>query len=63
MEPDERYIESIRLQNKQRYVNKMFEEEGLTNKVLNEQLEINRKRNELDIHDPNEELDDEKFVQ
>ena len=63
MEPDEEYIESIRLQNKQRYVNRMFEEEGLTDEVLKEQLEINRKRNELDIHDPNEELDDEKFVQ
>jgi len=63
MEPDEEYIESIRLQNKQRYVNRMFEEEGLTDEVLKEQLEINRKRNELDIHDPNEELNDEKFVQ
>lgn len=63
MEPDEEYIESIRLLNKQRYVNRMFEEEGLTDEVLKEQLEINRKRNELDIHDPNEELDDEKFVQ
>ena len=63
MEPDEEYIESIRLQNRQRYVNKMFEEEGLTDEVLKEQLEINRKRNELDIHDHNEELDDEKFVQ
>ena len=63
MEPDERYIESIRLQNKQRYVNRMFEEEGLTDRVLREQLEINKRRNELDLHDPNEELDDEKFVQ
>lgn len=63
MEPDEEYIESIRLQNKQRYVKRMFEEEGLTDEVLKEQLEINRKRNELDIHDPNEEVDDEKFVQ
>ena len=54
MEPDERYIESIRLQNKQRYINKMFEEEGLTNKVLNEQIKINKKRNELDLPDREE---------
>lgn len=62
MEPDERYIENIRLQNKQRYVNKMFEEEGLTDRVLREQLEINKRRNELDLHDPTEEINDE-FVQ
>lgn len=54
MEPDERYIESIRLQNKQRYVNKMFEEEGLSNKVLNEQIKINKKRNELNLTDKSE---------
>lgn len=63
MGPDELYIEDLRLRNKQRYVNRMFEEEGLTDRVLREQLEINKRRNELDIHDPNEELDDEKFVQ
>lgn len=63
MEPDEEYIESIRLQNRQRYVNKMFEEEGLTDEVLKEQIEINKKRNELDIHDPNEEVTEDKFVQ
>ena len=63
MELDELYIEDLKLRNKQRYVNKMFEEEGLTDRVLREQLEINKRRNELDLHDPNEELDDEKFVQ
>ena len=63
MGPDELYIEDLRLRNKQRYVNRMFEEEGLTDRVLREQLEINKRRNELDIPDPNEELDDEKFVQ
>ena len=62
MEPDELYIEDLKLRNKQRYVNKMFEEEGLTDRVLREQLEINKKRNELDLHDPTEEVNDE-FVQ
>ena len=62
MEPDELFIEDLRLRNKQRYVNQMFEEEGLTDRVLREQLEINKKRNELDLHDPTEEINDE-FVQ
>ena len=38
MGPDELYIEDLRLRNKQRYVNRMFEEEGLTDRVLREQL-------------------------
>ena len=63
MEPDELFIEDLRLRNKQRYVNQMFEEEGLTDRVLREQLEINKKRNELDLHDPTEEITEEKFVQ
>ena len=62
MEPDELYIEDLKLRNKQRYVNRMFEEEGLTDRVLREQLEINKRRNELDLHDPTEEIEDE-FVQ
>ena len=63
MEEDERYIESLRLQSRQKQINKMFEEEGLTDEILKEQLEINRKRNELDIHDPNHEVNDDEFVQ
>lgn len=62
MEPDELYIEDLKLRNKQRYVNRMFEEEGLTDRVLREQLEINKRRNELDLHDSTEEINDE-FVQ
>lgn len=62
MEDDERYIEDLRLQSRQKQINKMFEEEGLTDEILNEQLEINKRRHELDIHDPNEEIDD-NFVQ
>ena len=62
MEEDERYIESLRLQSRQKQINKMFEEEGLTDEILKEQLEVNRKRNELDLHDPTEEINDE-FVQ
>lgn len=63
MELDELYIEDLKLRNKQRYVNKMFEEEGLTDRILREQVEINKKRNELDLHDPSEEVTEDKFVQ
>lgn len=52
MEDDEKYIENLRLQNKQKLINEMFEEEGMTDEILKEQLEINKKRHELDIHDP-----------
>ena len=62
MEDDERYIESLRLQSRQKQINKMFEEEGLADEILKEQLEVNRKRHELDIHDPNHEVNN-KFVQ
>ena len=62
MEDDERYIENLRLQSRQKAINRMFEEEGLTDEILKEQLEVNRKRNELDIHDPNHEVND-KYVQ
>lgn len=62
MGEDERYIENLRLQSRQKAINRMFEEEGLTDEILKEQLEVNRKRHELDIHDPNHEVN-EKFVQ
>ena len=62
MDDDERYIENLRLQSRQKQINKMFEEEGLTDEILKEQLEINKRRHELDIHDPTEEIDD-NFVQ
>ena len=44
----------------------MFEEEGLTDEILNEQIQLNRRRHELNIHDPSEVVtnDDEKdYVQ
>lgn len=47
-------LEEIKLRNRQRYINKMFEEEGLTNQVLNEQIKINKKRNELNLTDKSE---------
>ena len=54
------------MKNKQRQINEMFEEEGLTDEILKKQLEVNKERHELDIHDPNEVVytdDDNEFVQ
>ena len=62
MDDDERYIENLRLQSRQKQINKMFEEEGLTDEILKDQIELNKRRHELDIHDPTEEIDD-NFVQ
>lgn len=56
------FLKKISLKNRQRRLNEMFEEEGLTDEILREQLEINKKRNELDLHDSEEEGDD-GFVQ
>ena len=54
MEKEEKYIEDLRLQSKQKQINDMFEEEGLTDEILKKQIEVNKKRNEHDIHDPSE---------
>ena len=37
------------LERKQKKINAMLEAEGFTDKVLSEQLYINKKRNELDL--------------
>lgn len=48
------FLQKIHLKNKQRRINEMFEEEGLTDEILNEQLELNRKRHDMDIPDDSE---------
>ena len=61
MEPDELFIEDLKIRNKQKYINKMFDEEGLTDSILRQQLELNRKRNEMNIPDKSEIVsEDEK---
>ena len=51
------FFHKISLKNKQRRINEMFEEEGLTDDILNEQIELNKKRHEKDIPDSNEIID------
>lgn len=53
------FLKKISLSNKQKAINKMFEEEGLTDEILKKQIEVNKKRNELDIHDPSEVITNE----
>ena len=56
------FLKRISLKNRQRRLNEMFEEEGLTDEILKEQIEINKMRNELDIPD-DQELVDQEYVQ
>ena len=46
-----KFLKSIQLKNRQRAVEKKFNEEGLTDEVLNEQLEINQLKHQYDISD------------
>lgn len=57
-----KYLHKIQLKNKQKSIDKDFENEGLTGYVLDQQVELNKKRHELDIPDENEFVYEE-FVQ
>lgn len=48
------FLEKIHLKNKQRYINKMMEEEGLTDEILSEQIKLNRERHNKNICDSKE---------
>ena len=50
------------LMNEQKEINKLYEEKGLTDEVLDRQVALNQKRNELDISDPTKRIW-ENFVQ
>lgn len=54
MDGDELYLETLRLLVEQTKNEVKYEEEGLTNGILTKQLEINKKRNELDLPDREE---------
>lgn len=51
-----------RLESEQELVDQLYEREGLTPEVLNKQIEINKMRNEYDIHDKSETVH-EDYVQ
>jgi len=62
MEDDERYIETMRLLVEQKYIDIQFEQEGLSSDVLEKQVELNKRRHELNIGDNEEKIFGE-FVQ
>ena len=51
MEEDDRYIETMRLLVDQLNLNKQYEEEGLTDDVLEKQVDINTRRRRFNIVD------------
>ena len=67
MEEDDRYIETMRLLVDQMKVDKQFAEEGLTDEILEKQVDINTRRRRFNIVDREQIIvEDEKgkeFVQ
>lgn len=57
-----KFLKSIQLKNKQRNINKKYQKEGLTEEVIDAQVELNTLRNELDIPDSKNFVWD-KYVQ
>ena len=49
-------IRKHKLNKKQKEVNKLYEQDGLTDEVLDMQLEVNMMRNKLDIPDPKQRV-------
>ncbi|WP_406533416.1 hypothetical protein [Methanobrevibacter sp.] len=64
---NENFLQRVNLSNRQKEINRMFEEEGLTDEILKKQIELNKERNRLDINDSSETLyvdeDGKVFVQ
>lgn len=46
-----RFFDDLKIKNRQNYVNKLYAEEGLTDNILERQVEINKRRHDLDIPD------------
>ena len=53
MDKAKRFLKIIQIKNKQRIVDKKYEKEGLSDEVLEAQIEVNKLRHELDIPDIN----------
>lgn len=51
-----KFFKKISLKNKQKHVNKLYERDGLTDEVLNLQVQINQERNEYNITDDSEKI-------
>lgn len=62
MDKAKKFLKIIQLKNKQRVVDKKYEKEGLSDDVLEAQIEINELRHELGIPDSSKFIY-EDFVQ
>lgn len=64
---NEKFLQRVNLTNRQKEINRMFEEEGLTDEILKRQIELNKERDRFDINDPSETVyvdeDGKVFVQ
>lgn len=56
-------LEGFLLDIAQKYINRMYEKEGLTDKVLDAQILLNSQRNKLNIPDENEIVTSDGFTQ
>lgn len=52
----------MQIKNKQRAINKQYEKEGLTDEVLDAQIELNKLKHEYDIADSSKKVFEE-YVQ
>lgn len=51
-----KFLKKISLKNRQNKVNKLYQEEGLSEEVLRKQVEINTERNQYNIPDDDEKI-------
>lgn len=63
MSDNELYTIKMNIKNRQRVLNRKYKEEGLTDEILDEQIELNKLRHEHDIRDDFEESLHEDYVQ
>ena len=56
-------IQAWDLKRQQEKLNKEYEQYGLTDEILEKQIELNTKRNKLNIPDETEVITDDGFVQ
>jgi len=62
LDKTKRFLKKIQLKNKQRHIEKQYNEQGLTDEVLEAQVQLNIERNKYDIPDSSNFVYEE-FVQ
>ena len=51
MEPDELYIEKMKILTDQKIINQQYKKQGLTEELLQKQLDVNKRKHEYNITD------------